>query len=248
MRIASGSSRWSLISAAFLLLLVSAAPVAAGASADGPDPALRVPSLDWQPCGAEFPGLECATAQVPLDYDTPRGQTTEIALARVPADPAADRIGSVFVNPGGPGGSGVGLVLGGFGGFLHENLGGRFDVVGFDPRGVGASDPLHCFDSEEDLDAFFADQPIFPYLRDQYRPYYDQLGPAFGRECRDERNGNDAIVDHMSTADVVRDLDLLRRAVGDRKLTYLGFSYGSYLGNTYANMFPNNVRALVIDG
>ena len=230
--------RGVLVAVAVLLAVFAAEPaVAAGG---GP----QVPKIDWQPCGEDFPGFECALVEVPLDYDSPRRKKTSIALARVPASDSADRIGSVFVNPGGPGGSGVGLVLDGFGQFLHENLDGRFDVVGFDPRGVGASDPLHCFDSEDDVNAFLSAVPIFPYQSGQYRPFYDQYASLAGL-ClsRGER-----IAEHMSTADVVRDLDLLRRAVGDRKLSYLGFSYGSYLGNTYANLFPKNVRALVIDG
>ncbi|MGH3040130.1 MAG: alpha/beta hydrolase, partial [Gaiellaceae bacterium] len=134
-----------------------AGPVGA-AGGGGP----QVPTIDWQPCGDDFPGLDCATANVPLDYDSPRGRKTQIALARFPASDPANRIGSVFVNPGGPGGSGVGLVLSGFGAGLSENLDGRFDVVGFDPRGVGASDPLHCFDSEDDLISFIVAQPVFP--------------------------------------------------------------------------------------
>jgi pimeloyl-ACP methyl ester carboxylesterase len=118
------------------------------------------------------------------------------------------------------------------------------NVVGFDPRGVGASDPLHCFDSEDELFAFLFAVPLFPYERDQYRPFYDHYASLADR-CLTR---GEVIAEHMSTADVVRDLDLLRRAVGDPKLTYLGFSYGSYIGNTYANLFPRNIRALVIDG
>ena len=233
MQAVSTFQRWGFVLAVSVLLAAAAAA-----------PAAATPAIDWEPCGEDFPGIECATFDVPLDYDSPRGRTTEIALARVPAADTAHRIGSVFVNPGGPGGSGVGLVLEGFGQELHDNLGGRFDVVGFDPRGVGASDPIHCFDSEDDLVAFLNATPLFPYQAGQYRPFYDHWASLADR-CL-SRDGR--IARHMSTADVVRDLDLLRRAVGDRKLTYLGFSYGSYLGNTYANLFPNNVRALVIDG
>ena len=96
----------------------------------------------------------------------------------------------------------------------------------------------------DDLDAYFSGQPVFPYREGQYRPFFKTYA-GLGPECHDDRQ---RVAGHMNTADVARDLDLLRQAVGDRKLTYLGFSYGSYLGNTYANLFPRKVRALVIDG
>ena len=227
---------WCPFRRSSLVLTVSVALAAAGAA-----PAAA--AIDWEACGSDFPGIECATTAVPLDYDRPGGATTEIALARVPAT-AANHVGTVFVNPGGPGGSGVSMVLSGFGEFLHANLDGRFDVVGFDPRGVGASDPLHCFDSEDELFAFLSAAPLFPYAESQYRPFYDHWASLAGR-CLTR---GETIAEHMSTADVVRDLDLLRRKVGDRGLTYLGFSYGSYIGNTYANLFSRNIRALVIDG
>ena len=229
----------ALVASIVVPTVALAAPAVAG-----PTPQAPVPVLRWGSCGDDFPAAECAVATVPLDYDRPSRGTTQIALARIPASDQANRIGSVFVNPGGPGGSGVGLVLFGFGEFLHDQLDSRFDIVGFDPRGVASSDPLHCFESEEALGEFFAGLPVFPYQRDQYRPFFDTY-KALGRECLDDRQ---AVAANMNTADVARDLDLLRRAVGDRKLSYLGFSYGSYLGNTYANLFPRNVRALVIDG
>ncbi|MGH8251839.1 MAG: alpha/beta hydrolase [Steroidobacteraceae bacterium] len=221
------------------LLLQSATSAAAPAGGES----IHVPLLNWLPC-VEFPGAECATARVPLDYDDPDGPRTTIALARIPASDPARRIGTLFLNPGGPGGAGLDLIFGGFGSFVADQLHGRFDVVGFDPRGVGASEPLHCFRNAAQLNQFFAEIPVFPYRHVQERPFFTNFS-ALADHCF-ARGGR--IVRHMSTADVVRDLDLLRQAVGDSRLNYLGFSYGSYIGNTYANLFPGKVRALVIDG
>jgi pimeloyl-ACP methyl ester carboxylesterase len=122
------------------LVVLASVPVTAGAAAAEVSgvPQPPVPQLTWAPCGPDFPATECAVATVPLDYDEPTGSTTEVALVRIPATDQENPIGSVFVNPGGPGGSGVEFVLSGFGEFLNANLDGRFDVVGFDPRGVGA--------------------------------------------------------------------------------------------------------------
>ena len=203
-----------------------------------------VPNIIWAPCGPDFPAAECATAVVPLDYDQPRGATTTIALARIPATNPSQRVGSVFLNPGGPGGSGVDLALFGFGEALGALLDGRFDIVGFDPRGVAASDPLFCFDDFTGLLEFFDGLPVFAYRNDQLRPFFNRFRTV-GDRCLGR---GQPIARHMSTADVARDMDLLRQAVGDEKLTYLGFSYGSFLGNTYASLFPSKVRALVIDG
>jgi pimeloyl-ACP methyl ester carboxylesterase len=229
-----------VLATAALLLFGSMAPASASSTSTSPP----VPVLHWVACGDQFPGAECAVARVPLDYDRPVGAATGLALARIPAADPGNRIGTVFVNPGGPGGSGVDLVLFGFGDYLASLLGGRFDVVGFDPRGVAASEPLQCFDTEESRSAYFAASPVFPYQRRQERPYFEVYRGLAGL-CLGPRP---RIAPHMSTADVARDLDLLRRAVGDRRLTYLGFSYGTYIGNTYANLFPGRIRALVIDG
>src|SRR5690349_20037871 len=204
--------RLTVLAAAAALMITGTPAVQASG---GP----AVPRIAWAACGAEHPGFECASVKVPLDYDDPRGATTSVALARKPATDKAHRIGSLFLNPGGPGGSGVDFALGS-GNRISANLQGRFYVVGFDPRGIGRSDPLHCFASEADLEKFFEGVPGFPYQAAQERPFFDRYR-SLGPECQDDQR----IARHMSTADVSRDLDLLRRAVGDRKISYLGFSY-----------------------
>ena len=202
--------------------------------------AAPVPALSWRPCGGAF---QCARAQVPLDHDQPQGPTISLALMRLPAADPARRIGSLFVNPGGPGGSGILLVQAAQ--FLYPaNVRARFDIVGFDPRGVAGSTPIRCFPSAEDEARFFAGVPPFPVGATE-KAAFISTWTRFGGLC--VRN-NASIMRHMSTADVARDLDLLRQAVGDAGLTYDGVSYGSYLGDTYANLFPDKVRAVVLDG
>jgi pimeloyl-ACP methyl ester carboxylesterase len=180
--------------------------------------------------------------KAPLDYDDPDGPRIELDLIRHPATDPGERIGSLFMNPGGPGGSGVDLVRD-ITPFMPAELTQKFDLVGFDPRGILRSTPLLCFDSlEEAIDVL----PPFPFPLDRAEEGVQQESDeALAGACAD-RGG--AIRDHMSTADVARDMDLLRQKVGDEQLTYLGFSYGSYLGQVYANLYPDRVRAVVIDG
>jgi pimeloyl-ACP methyl ester carboxylesterase len=239
-----------------LALLAGTAHAAPGAQAPAPPasppsvPAAtsaslaEVPDIAWEPCGEAFPGVDCARVEVPLDHREPDGDTVSLQLTRVAATAAPeDRLGTLFINPGGPGGSGA-LTVANAGQLFAQGTQGRFDVVGFDPRGIAASDPLRCFPDGDAQLGFILQQPFFPWRGAQFRSYYDH-----GQELTARCLAQDAPVrDHMSTADVARDLDLLRQAVGDEQLTYLGFSYGSYIGNTYANLFPDNVRALVIDG
>ena len=153
----------------------------------------------------------------------------------------SDGIGSLFLNPGGPGGSGVNFLLGA-GLFLYTNeVRARFDLVGFDLRGIARSTTVRCFGTPRQW--HFAP---FPYpITDEQEAIW-QATELYVVDACDQRAGR--IIDHMSTADVARDLDLLREAVGDQQLTYAGYSYSSYLGVTYANLYPQNVRALVIDG
>ena len=221
-----------------LLASLLAAPAETAAS---PVPASPpVPWLDWAACGD---GLECTTARVPLDYDRPSGPTITLALIRLPASDPGRRIGSIFLNPGGPGKSGVDAVRQGGRSLFSAEVRARFDLVGLDPRGIGASTPLRCFNT---LDQALGVLPPFPFpvTAAEERLWVD-ADRTFARACAG-RGG--PILDHMATADVARDLDLLRQAVGDRQLTYAGLSYGAYLGATYANLFPAKVRALVLDG
>ena len=232
----------------------------------------------WKPCpevpreviGRAAAGMryDCATISVPRDWLVPgataggqrgpdagrsgapgpaaSGETFDIALLRARSARQQDRIGSLVVNPGGPGASGVDAAVylsfgAGMGG-LPEEVTRRFDIVGFDPRGVGRSTPVKCI-SDADLDASFGGDPD---PRDQAA--FDNtaaLNRRIGQGCGD-RYGN--LLRLFSTEQTARDLDAVRAAVGDAKLTYLGYSYGSLLGATYAQLFPRNVRAMVFDG
>lgn len=223
------------------LVLAGAAAGLPGATA-GAAPAAGppVPPLSWTDCGG---GFQCATAQVPLDYERPRAASISIALIRLPASDPAARIGSLLVNPGGPGGSGVAIVRADAARFPAE-LRARFDIVGFDPRGVGLSTAVRCFASVAEQQAFFAGLPPFPVTPAEQLSYI-QTAARFDRLC-EQRNA--VLLAHMSTANAARDMDVLRQALGESRLTYLGLSYGTFLGTTYANLFPNRVRALVLDG
>ena len=203
----------------------------------GPSTAPPIPPLDWQPCGP----FECATLQVPLDAADLGGRQIGIALNRRRATEPDRRIGSLLVNPGGPGASGVdglpGLLA-----RLSEKVKARFDVIGFDPRGVGRSAPVRCLPSAE-LDAYFAIDPTPDDPAEKAALLRSTEHLVAG--CQ-QRSGD--LLAHVGTVDAARDLDRIRIAVGDEKLTYVGFSYGTALGTTYAEQFPDRVRALVLDG
>jgi pimeloyl-ACP methyl ester carboxylesterase len=219
------------------IVALCAGPTAATAGRPGE---LPVPVLDWAACGK---GFECARALVPLDYDVPAGPAISIALIRLPATDQARRIGSLLTNPGGPGSPGVDRIREGARDVFPLEVQARFDIVGFDPRGVGRSSPIRCFPSNEAKAEFFAGSPPFPITRREQVAFI-AASAEFGAIC--ERN-NATIMRHMSTANVARDMELLRRALGDRRLNFYGASYGSYLGNVYANLFPGKVRAMVFD-
>jgi pimeloyl-ACP methyl ester carboxylesterase len=201
--------------------------------APGSAPAAVAP-LVWSGCGS---GLECATLTVPVDHDRPEGPTLDLAVVRRPATDADQRIGSLVVNPGGPGGSGVEFLRAGP---FNDAVAARFDVVSWDPRGVGDSRPLAC------------DGPLPAYLAldwtpeaDTERKALDDGARALAEGCRAAAGG---LADHVTTRDSARDLDLLRQALGEEHLTYVGFSYGTALGLTYRDLFPARTRAMVLDG
>jgi pimeloyl-ACP methyl ester carboxylesterase len=208
-------------------------PVAAPAGA------ARAKQIAWTPCRD---GFQCATVQVPLDYRNPSGGTISMPLIKLPAGDPKHRIGSLLMNPGGPGASGVDLVRF-LGPLLPLELRGRFDLIGFDPRGILNSTPLRCFATFDE--AINVLPPFaFPYTAAE-EGVQEKLDATLAHACAIHGG---PIRDHMSSADVARDMDSLRQMLGDSKLNFIGFSYGSYLGQTYANLFPSRVRAIVIDG
>jgi pimeloyl-ACP methyl ester carboxylesterase len=228
-------SRWLAAAVCSLAAALAAAP---GASARD------APALDWQDCTV-FPDapVQCATQTVPLDYDKPGGKTIDIAVGRVPARDQAHRIGSLFFNLGGPGAPAVDFLQAG-GVALFAALNERFDIVGFDPRGTGQSSP--SIDCKVNQETEGPNSQPFPTPFNVDLPSLLAKDQRYLRRCL-ALNGSE-ILSHVSTADTARDLDVLRKAVGDAKLTYLGFSYGTFLGSTYAALFPNRFRALVLDG
>ena len=195
-------------------------------------------SIAWESCpSAVGIDLECGSLIVPLDYEDPDGDTIELAVARVPAT-GDDRIGSLVFNPGGPGGSGIDF-LETVALLVPDDLARRFDLVSFDPRGVGSSTAVDCdvpFDDEVTLLEAGDDEGWEALVAE---------AEALPESCSDETV---AIGGLLGTNNAARDLDRLREAVGDDGLSYVGFSYGTRLGATYAHLFPDRVRALVLDG
>jgi pimeloyl-ACP methyl ester carboxylesterase len=239
--IASASHR-ALLAGLLVVAVCALMPVEAGAdtAAQGPAPLAKTAEapIAWTDCGEQ---LQCAKVRVPLDWDRPRGPKIHLAVIRHLASRPGRRIGSLFVNPGGPAGS-VQQVRDD-GASLDAAGRGRFDVVGWDIRGAGDSTHVRCFRREMRRARFFRDWSIPTTGRQSRR--IARKAAALARRCG-EVSGR--LLRHISTADTARDLDYLRRLVGDRRLTYLGISAGTFIGQTYANMFPRRVRAMVLDG
>jgi pimeloyl-ACP methyl ester carboxylesterase len=223
-------------------VLVGSGTSVAGAATTGAAATEPPVDLPWAGCGLTdvgvTAGVQCARIDVPLDYDDPAGTQVQIAMARVPATDPAQRIGSLFINFGGPGGPAV-EYLQAAGAERFAMLNQRFDIVAFDPRGVGKSSPaIDC-----DASLQFPATPPTPIDVD-----VDALVAGAQQYVDACLAANGSILEHVSTANVARDLDVLRAAVGDEQLTYLGYSYGTFLGATYAALFPDRYRALVLDG
>ena len=221
----------------------SSAPPAGQASPDraaGAAGRATASHLAWRPCGSQGVALLCATLQVPLDYAHPAGRKITIALSQVPATaPAAQRQGDLLVNPGGPGGSGLGLAASVAQG-LDPSVAADYNIIGFDPRGVGSSVPaLRC------------DPSFFTGVRPDYIPAgtaAEQVlinrARAYAADCA-RRFG--WLLPHMTTIDAARDMDSIRAALGVPQISYFGYSYGTYLGQVYATLFPHQLRRMVLD-
>lgn len=220
--------------------------VSGGTSEDTGDPVAVPEGLEefynqdvaWGPCEVGGGAHECATIEVPLDYDNPDGDTLTIAMHRYSG--AKDAKGTILVNPGGPGASGQDLAANPDT-YFSEALLENYNILGFDPRGVGESSPLDCV-SDEDLgrltDASYPDTPE---------------GEAQSQEDSDfivescEENAGD-LLEFIGTESAAQDMDVIRGVLGEEKLDYLGFSYGTHLGAQYADLFPDNVGTMVLDG
>ncbi|MEV6928604.1 alpha/beta hydrolase [Dactylosporangium sp. NPDC051485] len=213
---------------------------------------LDIPAAAWKPCpdaykdvfptAPENTKFDCATVKVPQDWAHPKDSGTfDIAMVRGRSTSQRDRVGSLFINPGGPGGSGwdYGVYRSVY---LPAEILRRFDIIGFDPRGIGRSSPVKCF-SDADLDQNFGLDPD-PATDAGYQQTV-ALTRKLAQSCG-EKYGDKLRL--FSTEQAARDMDALRAAVGERQLTYLGYSYGTLLGAVYAQLFPKNVRALVLDG
>ncbi|HWI32024.1 MAG TPA: alpha/beta hydrolase [Microbacterium sp.] len=217
--------------------IATATPDTAGVSAD------LLPyygqSLEWSACD----GFECATVIAPLDWAEPAAGEIELAIIRQPATDGT-AIGSLLINPGGPGASGVSLVRDSIGFAVGTPLQEAYDVVGFDPRGVGDSTAVTCFDAAE-MDAYLYDIPPGTRGSAEWDAALEERHRHFAEACQANSAG---ILEYVTTDNSARDMDLLRAVLGDAKLNYLGYSYGTFLGATYAELFPDRVGRLVLDG
>ncbi|WP_261386635.1 alpha/beta hydrolase [Streptomyces sp. BK340] len=232
--------------AAALAAVLTCSTVLAGphlnAAGSTPAPSVPAPKLDWRACVQGSP-FDCATAVVPLDYRKPAGRHIELAVIKRKATGPGRRIGTLFFNPGGPGGPGTVQMPQNYASFPHE-VRERFDIVSWDPRGVGNSTAVNCFANPQEAAAWDAGKPVGVPVGAQQRASLIGAYRDLAKRC--ERRDPE-LLRHVSTAETARDLDQLRRAVSEPQLTYLGTSYGTFLGATYANLFPAKIRAMALD-
>lgn len=235
----------SLLAVTAVLVSSCTTVVAGSARIAVPEPGSPI---EWGPCGpalnrSDVPAEAlCGKLSVPVDYTNPDGDVAQIALLKFPAE-GPDRIGSLVINPGGPGESGVDAAIS-IHGLLPDDVRQRFDLVGFDPRGVGLSTPAVWCNSDQDNDNDRADPPV--EFTDEGVAEIEGRTQQFVQRCVD-KTGSDFLA-NVGTVNVAKDLDALRAALGDEKLTYLGYSYGTSIGSAYAEQFPQNVRAMILDG
>ncbi|MER7620720.1 alpha/beta hydrolase [Streptomyces sp. NPDC126503] len=219
------------------------APHAAAAAPSASPEALKKfygQKLTWRDCGA--PGFQCATLRAPLDYAKPGAGDIDLAVSRVRATGPGKRLGSLLVNPGGPGGSAVGYLQGYAGIGYPAPVRARYDMVAVDPRGVARSEPVECLTGPE-MDTYTQVDQTPDTAAET-----GALATAFQRFAAGCAKRSGEVLPHVSTVDTARDMDILRAVLGDEKLTYVGASYGTFLGATYAELFPGRVGRLVLDG
>jgi len=197
--------------------------------------------LSWTSCGS---GMQCTYAKVPLDWSKPSGSTIKLALVRHIATDGHP-LGSLLVNPGGPGASGYNLIKQSLSFAVDSTLSKNYTIVGFDPRGVNKSTAVKCYTNPKVLDNFIYGIPKGTPGSDAWITEEEQENKQFGADC-EKYTG--ALLGHVDTVSAAKDMDVLRAALGDKKLNYLGYSYGTLLGQTYANLFPKKTGRLVLDG
>jgi len=230
--------RVTAVAIAAILLLSACTRGAQTQTKASPAHVIPTPSkVLWTSCGG---GFQCGSVQVPLDYTHPNGTSIAIALIRKPATGPAKRIGSLLTNPGGPGASGIDYLRSAAASMKRLNT--VFDLIGFDPRGIGKSAPVRCLDAQQE-DAYNALDPVLDDPQEKQAAIEADKNLTAG--CQKMSGAELPFVDTISAA---KDMDVIRAALGDAKLTYLGFSYGTFLGQTYAHLFPTHVRALSLDG
>ncbi|MBM7772233.1 pimeloyl-ACP methyl ester carboxylesterase [Actinokineospora baliensis] len=218
------------------VLAAAVAMVAGGASIAGAQTAGAGGRIDWGPC-AESASVDCGSLRLPINWAKPKGEKFDLAVARRKATDPRKRIGVLIINPGGPGGSGVDFALGADRFFSPDVLA-RFDIIGFDPRGVARSQPVKC-----SLEVLNKQPSLYPNNQREFEAL-----AAYNRElAADCRKHSGPMADYADTKSVVRDIDALRVALGERKINYFGVSYGTLIGQQYAEEFGRNVRAMVID-